>query len=269
MNSDGNYNPMDAMQYFGLQGLDLMTKNLGQPHIRTRLLMYFYSFNVMPRASIYNKIRSVDLYFAYRMHTGLDPHEGIPLSGIIIKQLWSAVLSNNQDKAFIFPILLSKIFQHFGVSFRGEEEREMHAVLDDSVMTHLRYFQPPHGGPWRCVAKFHRVVPEENEKEMMEGGEPARGHEEHHEEATHVPQAGAPYDMDYLTEQFGQIRTELAVHRRDLRDQRHAIQGMGSHLWNMNYYCQELGRHFNIPPPPPYDPNFFFPSREEGDENDE
>ncbi|CAH9071073.1 unnamed protein product, partial [Cuscuta europaea] len=36
MNSDGNYNPMEAMQYFGLQGLDLMTKNLGQPHIRTR-----------------------------------------------------------------------------------------------------------------------------------------------------------------------------------------------------------------------------------------
>ncbi|CAH9098915.1 unnamed protein product [Cuscuta epithymum] len=270
MNSDVGYNPLDAMQYFGLQGHELMTKNLGQPHIRARLLMYLYSFNVMPRASGYNKIRNADLYFAYRMLAGLGRCEGIPLSSIIIKQLWSAALSNNQDKAFIFPILLSNIFEHFGVSFRGEEERETHAVLDDSVMIHLRYFQPPHGGPWRCVERFHRVVPEENEEEMMEGGEAQGGEpEEHHEEAAHVPQAGTHYDMDYLTEQFGQIHTELAVHRRDLRDQRRAIEGMGSHLWNMNYYCQELGRHFSIPPPPPYDPHFYFPPQGDGNEGDE
>ncbi|CAH9105078.1 unnamed protein product [Cuscuta europaea] len=56
MNSDGSYNPVDAVQYFGLQGHELMTKNLGQPHIRARLLMYLYSFNVMSRASGYNKI---------------------------------------------------------------------------------------------------------------------------------------------------------------------------------------------------------------------
>ncbi|CAH9077811.1 unnamed protein product [Cuscuta europaea] len=113
-------------------------------------------------------------------------------------------------------------------------------------MRHLHYFQPTPGAPWRCVDNFHRVVVEVNEEDMI-GGEEGQG-EEHQEEEAHAPPHGGPYDMEYLTAQIGQIPTELAVHKRDLRDQRCAIQGMGGNLWSMNHYCQELGWHFKFQP---------------------
>lgn len=268
--ADLEYNPLEAQQIFGLRG-QLRARDFGQQWIRARLLCYLYSYNIMPRASGINKIRMTDLYFVYKMIFGLGNIPRIPLTHIIIKQMWNVVASQNQDKGFVFPILLSTIFRAQNVPIRDEESRLSHSILDRDTMHHLHYTRDVF--VWRIVPGYHREEREEAAQEEAAQDVPVEGE---HEERQQQPepdaqpamqqQGGQNLNMEYISTQFAQLHTQLAEQRRAFEEHR---QFVGRYLWDLRHYHDQLAQHFNFPPPPPFDPSTFFPQQAPPDEGND
>ncbi|KAF3443655.1 hypothetical protein FNV43_RR13345 [Rhamnella rubrinervis] len=89
--------------------------------ILQHLLVYLYSFNVLPRLSNLNKVLCSDIYLLDKMLHGLQGVEGIPFSFVVLFQIRSTVRSNKRVKSLCFPLLLSKVFALCGVDVIGED----------------------------------------------------------------------------------------------------------------------------------------------------
>ncbi|OMO99701.1 hypothetical protein CCACVL1_03676 [Corchorus capsularis] len=87
---------------------------------RDRLVCYLLHHNVIPRSSNKHKLRIEDFYVVDKLCHGLGHCNGIPMVWLLLSRMWEVVHSSHEDKAFVFPLLISKILVNEGVEVDGE-----------------------------------------------------------------------------------------------------------------------------------------------------
>ena len=113
--SDSRYRLMDALvrlDYFATRNSRTGDMVFRTPImlIQQRLLVYFFSSNVLPRASSLNEVRCSDIYLLDKMLHGLQGVVGIPFTSIVLFQMRSTVRSKRGAKSLCYPLLLTKVF---------------------------------------------------------------------------------------------------------------------------------------------------------------
>lgn len=70
--------------------------------IRHRLVVYMTSFNIMPRLSSLNEVRTLDLHLLHKMLYGLGEMKGILLACIIIDYVKEVTRTKRTPKYLYF-----------------------------------------------------------------------------------------------------------------------------------------------------------------------
>ena len=124
--SDRQYTLMNALvrlDYFATRNNQTGDMVFRTPNmvIQQRLLVYLYSSNVIPRASSLNEVRCSDIYLLDKMLHGLQGVEGVPFASIVLSHIRSTVRSKRGAKSLCYPLLLTKVFEFYGVDVTGED----------------------------------------------------------------------------------------------------------------------------------------------------
>ncbi|OMP02309.1 hypothetical protein CCACVL1_02837 [Corchorus capsularis] len=105
---------------------------------RDRLVCYLLHHNVIPRSSNKHKLRIEDFYVVDKLCHGLGHCNGIPMARLLLSRMWEVVHSSHEDKAFVFPLLISKILVNEGVEVDGEYcFNNEDNVIDVNCLSHL------------------------------------------------------------------------------------------------------------------------------------
>ncbi|KAF3455939.1 hypothetical protein FNV43_RR00582 [Rhamnella rubrinervis] len=121
------------------------TPNLLVPQ---RLLVYMYSSNVLPRASSLNEVHCLDIYLLDKMLNGLQGIDGVPFASVVISHIHS-----DSIQITCYPLLLSKVFEFFGVDVTGEDIAVVGAtdVLTEANLYRMGYVHVH--GVWRNLVR--------------------------------------------------------------------------------------------------------------------
>ncbi|GFZ18474.1 hypothetical protein Acr_27g0002130 [Actinidia rufa] len=84
-----------------------------------RLFHKFIAYNVVPQHGHYNQVSTMDNFIIYRSATN-DP---LNLNYIILREM--AYIRNHKKRSLPYGALLTKVFEHFGVSFRNQHDQHI------------------------------------------------------------------------------------------------------------------------------------------------
>ncbi|CAH9123183.1 unnamed protein product [Cuscuta epithymum] len=232
--TDPAYNEVDVMNEYGF-GADLGARVL---EAKERLIAYLLSFNILPRASDTHVLRRMDLYLMYKMINGLGQIEGIPLAPLIMTEMRGVVKTKRGDKNFIFPLLLTMIFRHFGVDLSNEEVEytSESQVLRPHTMVALHFKKV--GNEW--VRKEENGDQEMGEAEAQPAGRPRRT---------------MAQGIDYICDSMDRMHARMNVYEANQEDLRTRHTRMEEHLGNIDRRFGQFTQHYygqyGYPPPDP------------------
>ncbi|OMO61746.1 hypothetical protein CCACVL1_23278 [Corchorus capsularis] len=141
LKGNDTWNKDVAAKRFGVKPDEKLTYKTKFLDIPPRLVAYMLHFNMEPKASSRNELRTQDIFVMEKMFFGLDTLEGIPLSPFIIGAMWDVITSNNEDKAIVFPLIISRLLEEERVDVIGAREvfTTKSDILDARTMADFRY----------------------------------------------------------------------------------------------------------------------------------
>ena len=86
-----------------------------------RLFHRFISYSIIPKGGHYNQVSTLDSFSIFRSAIG----QPLNLNYLILKEM--ADVGNHVNRALPFGSLLTKVFMHFGVSFRDQHDQGIDA----------------------------------------------------------------------------------------------------------------------------------------------
>ncbi|GFS39385.1 hypothetical protein Acr_00g0062630 [Actinidia rufa] len=84
-----------------------------------RFFHKFTAYNIVPQHGHYNQVSTMDNFIIYRSATN-DP---LNLNYIILREM--AYIRNHKKRSLPYGALITKVFEHFGVSFRNQHDQHI------------------------------------------------------------------------------------------------------------------------------------------------